>query len=126
MDFYICEKEVDLENDVKIKFKPLEIVDYQKVLSILRNVNEKEADEEKGMAIAKNEELPSVLETILPKYVSKIEGVHVFVSKDIKESATIGQIAKYGCFFNLALSILTTIFSNSSVSEGQSKDVKKP
>lgn len=112
--------------DAFIEMKPLNVLDYQRILGLIGEGYSKEGDSEGAIEIRKmaDPRIAELIKEILPKYCKNLIGFEV-VEKGSTREATIEDFVSFAAFFNFSFKVLIDLFSLSSISDKEEDSLKK-
>lgn len=136
MLFDISEKVISIKDDddkesgATVKVKPLSVIDYQRLLTVVKTFNsfsEKKSEAEAaidGLDKLSDEKVGAIIKHILPKYCYDLKGidVRVDVENDQKvRAATIQDLVDYGAFYGVSFRILIELITISTATVDDKK-----
>jgi len=135
MELCIEKESLDLGDGLTVDIELLNVPDYQKALAFFsgvasENVDVDNLDEQAMVSLVsqmKKPELGILIEALLPKYCSNLQGLSICESVKPKKTrpGTIDDLKNYGAFLNTCVQILTALLSRSVVSAEEAQEIKK-
>jgi len=131
MKLSLSYKEYEIpEHDLKMKVKPLQAKDYQKVLGILAesgimNASAGDANMEAVKQMS-NPKILDVADNIFPKYVKEFEGLEVEDPDGTTREGTLKDLIKESGGLQIVILILLQLFTISNLAPQEKDIIKKP
>ena len=122
-------QKVEFEEGFSVEMKPLDVVSYQAVTKLLSAIQPSSTMASEEMAIygfeqMSNELLTQVANKVIPAHCRNLTGIQIKEEGSIRD-ATIDDIIAQGAFIQIAFSIITRLFSMSTLSAQEEEAVKK-
>ena len=121
MEFDIGAREFELGDGATCMLKPLNVIDFQKVLKLMDEISKagakgKGKKDGASQSIADLESMHPVAKDLLPNYVTEVKGITVTDGNE-KRDATVKDIINQGAFMVVQMNMLTGLMNISSPSK---------
>ena len=121
----------DFEDGFSLDMKPLNVADFQKILSHMKGFNFRGDSDDMDMAISMGFEqladanLAKLSKEIIPAYCQSLKGIQAQENGVVRD-CVVDDLTNQGAFLPVCLKIIMKLFTISSLTEQEIEDVKKP